>query len=140
MDITTMIVAIAVCVILPVLIVWFAMRARQHEVNRKAEILIKAMEAGIPIDQELLKPSKKTRGIKQGLLDKLTGACVMSAMGIALLLLHFFVPGSLLSGYAGIGCLFIAIGIALFVGYFVGKKMLAKEIEAEEKELDNKSE
>lgn len=28
-----------------------------------------------------------------------------------------------------------AIGVALFIVYFVGKKMLAKEIEAEEKNL-----
>jgi Flp pilus assembly protein TadB len=140
MNTQTLIVALAVCVILPVLIVWIALRARQNEVNRKADLLLKAMEAGIPIDQELLKPARKARSVKQGLLDKLTGACVMTGMGAAFLLLHFIAPASLLSGYPGVGCIFIAIGIALFISYFVGKNMLAKEIEAEEKELDNKAE
>jgi putative Ca2+/H+ antiporter (TMEM165/GDT1 family) len=33
----------------------------------------------------------------------------------------------------------LAVSVGLFVSYFAGKKMLAKEIEAEEKELfDNK--
>jgi uncharacterized protein YneF (UPF0154 family) len=37
--------------------------------------------------------------------------------------------------FAGIS---LAIGIALFIGFFVGRKMLTKEIEAEEKALDQK--
>jgi hypothetical protein len=36
------------------------------------------------------------------------------------------------------GGLFLSIGISLFVVFFVGRKMLAKEIEAEEKALENK--
>ena len=33
------------------------------------------------------------------------------------------------------GGIFLAIGISLFIAFFVGRKMLAKEIEAEEKSL-----
>ena len=33
------------------------------------------------------------------------------------------------------GCILLAIGVALFIVYFVGKKMLSKEIEAEENSL-----
>jgi len=34
------------------------------------------------------------------------------------------------------GCVLLAVGIGLFISYFVGKKLLAKEIEAEEKKLE----
>lgn len=136
-----LIIILGICVVLPVLIVWIALRARQHEVNRKADLILKAMEAGIPIDQEFLKPDKKkNRSIKQDLLDKLTGACVTTLMGTAFLLLNFFCPGSIMAGYPTVGGILLAIGIALFISYFVGKNMLAKEIEAEEKEMDKKAE
>ena len=136
-----LIVILGICVVLPVLIVWIALRARQHEVNRKADLILKAMEAGIPIDQEFLKPDKKkNRSIKQDLLDKLTGACVTTLMGTAFLLLNFFCPGSIMAGYPTVGGILLAIGIALFISYFVGKNMLAKEIEAEEKGMDKKAE
>lgn len=136
-----LIIILGICVVLPVLIVWIALRARQHEVNRKADLILKAMEAGIPIDQEFLKPDKKkNRSIKQDLLDKLTGACVTTLMGTAFLLLNFFCPDSIIAGYPTVGGILLAIGIALFISYFVGKNMLAKEIEAEEKGMDKKAE
>jgi hypothetical protein len=34
------------------------------------------------------------------------------------------------------GGVLLAVGIGLFITYFVGKKMLAKEMEAEEKKLE----
>ena len=139
-NVTYLLIAIGVCVILPVIIVWLALRARKHEVDRKAEILLKAMEAGVPIDQELLKPAKKAQSAKQMLLDRLTGACVTTAMGAAFLLLYFFIPASSFSRYPGVGAILLAIGIALFIGYFAGRKMMAKEVEAEEKALDPKAE
>ena len=136
-----LIIILGICVVLPVLIVWIALRARQHEVNRKADLILKSMEAGIPIDQEFLKPDKKkNRSIKQDLLDKFTGACVTTLMGTAFLLLNFFCPGSIMAGYPTVGGILLAIGMALFISYFVGKNMLAKEIEAEEKGMDKKAE
>ena len=59
-------------------------------------------------------------------------------MGAAVLLLSFF--GVDFMGFGRFlpvaGAVMLAIGIALFIVYFVGKKMLAKEIDAEEKKLD----
>jgi len=34
------------------------------------------------------------------------------------------------------GFILLAVGIGLFISFFVGKKMLAKEIEAEEKAME----
>ena len=135
--------AFGVCVVLPVVVVWLALRARQNATNKKAEIMLRAIESGATIDQNLLKPQEKIKSTKKELLEKLNGACITSLRGLAFIALavvryynpqfdctflnNFIVPG---------GFVLLAVGIGLFISYFAGKKMLAKEIEAEEKSLN----
>ena len=138
-------IVIGVCVVLPVLIVWLITRARQHDTDKKTEIMLKAIESGAQVDPALFKARQpKTRSIKEELMDKFTGACVTSFMGIAFLvtgLLNQSNPGMFkglwfmqTSSYAG--AILLAVGVALFLSYLVGKRTLAKEIEAEEKNLE----
>ena len=149
MNVTVMesvLISIFVCVVLPIAIVWFITRTRQHETDKKTEIMLKAIESGAPIDPEIFKTRQpRTRGIKEELLDKFTGACVTSFMGIAFLvisLLGFNNPEWAKGGLWFIrtapmaGAILLAIGFALFLSYLVGKRSLAKEIEAEEKNLE----
>ena len=128
---------IFICVILPVLIVFIVMNARKHEVSRKAEVALKAIEAGAPIDPNFFKTAKKQETTKQKLLGQLTGGCITFLMGAVFLtmnLLDFNEEG--LHLFAVAGGVLMAIGIGLFITFFVGRRMLAKEIEAEEKALD----
>ena len=137
-------VPIFICVVLPIFIVWLVTRARQHEMDKKTEIMLKAIESGVQIDTSLFKTKQpRTRGIKEELLDKFTGACVTSFMGIALFVISFVSSNN--ADWAGslwflktaplAGAILLAIGTALFLSYLVGKRMLAKEIEDEEKKL-----
>ena len=137
-------VPILICVVLPIFIVWLVTRARQHEIDKKTEIMLKAIESGVQIDTSLFKTKQpRTRGIKEELLDKFTGACVTSFMGIAFLLISLvstnnpdWVKGLWFLKTAPLaGAILLAVGTALFLSYLVGKRMLAKEIEAEEKNL-----
>ena len=135
---------ICVCVVLPVLIVLIVGLVRKNETNRKAEIMLKAIENGVTIDPELIMAKTKKKGsIKQDLMDKLTGACITSLMGLAFIILALvnantggisfnFLPSSYIPVA---GAVLLAVGIGLFISYFAGKKMLAREIEAEEKDL-----
>ena len=138
MYLMNILVPIAVCVVLPVMIVWLISRVRQNETNRKAEIMLKAIENGQSIDPEIFKSKKQTTSVKKDLLDKLNGACITTLMGLAFLLLLLFNVKTLgfedFLPYAA-GAM-LAVGIGLFISYFAGKKMMAKEIEAEEKELE----
>ena len=133
---------IFICVILPVAIVWIVMYTRQQEVKRKTEVMLKAIEAGVPVDTNLLTPDKKaSKTVKQGLLDKLNSALITTLIGVALivcsLILNVFLDLGDLNAFPFVaGAILIAIGISLFVTYHVGKKMLVKEIEAEEKALE----
>ena len=81
------IVPIFICVILPVSIVLIIGLVRRNETNRKAEVMLKAIENGVPVDLERLNPKKKSKSIKQDLLEKLNGACITGIMGIGFLTL-----------------------------------------------------
>jgi len=137
-------VPIFICVILPIAIVWLVVRARKHEMDKKTEIMLKAIENGAQVDPQLFKTKQSTRSIKQELMDKFTGACVTSFMGIAFLtigLLNRSNPGMFkglwfLETALTAGAILLAIGFALFFSYLVSKRTLAKEIEAEEKNLE----
>lgn len=136
-------VPIFICVVLPVTVVWLVARTRQNEANKKADIMLKAIEAGVPVDMEQFNTDRKNtpKTIKQGLLDKLSGACITSLIGIAfivLFLVNQYGPGVDFvfdNMFPIAGVILLAVGIGLFISYFVGKKLLAKEIEAEEQAL-----
>ena len=143
-------VPVFVCVVLPIVIVWLVARTRQNEANRKAEIMLKDIEAGVPVDMSQFEPAKKksAKSIKQELLDKLNGAIITGLMGIGFLVLgilrtidpQFGLNTFLNKWWLPAGGVLLAVGIGLFISYFVGKKMLAKEIEAEENALNQPKE
>jgi len=130
-------VPIFVCVLLPVAIVWIVGRTRQNETNRKTEVLLKAIESGTQIDPDMFKDKEKTpKSVKQQLLEKLTTGCITSFMGAAFLALYFLKVDIFFDNLLPIaGGVMLAVGLAMFISYFVGKNMLAKEIEAEENTL-----
>ena len=140
-----LLIVVSVCVILPVLIVWMAMRAKKNETDKKAEIMLKAIEAGVPVDMEQFNKKRTPVSLKKELLDKFNGACIVSLLGVVFLTLgiigrtnpginDFFIGSNAFMLPAG--GIMMAVGIGLFISYFVSKKMLAKEIEAEEKALE----
>ena len=142
-ELESVLVPIFVCVVLPVCIVWLVHRVRMNETNKKAEIMLKAIEAGVPVDMDQFKSGKEKSGsVKKQLLDKLTGACVTSLMGITFILFSIadhceLMGGRMFAGFSPMaGGILLAVGIGLFISYFAGKKLLATEIKDEEKKLD----
>ncbi len=137
---------IGVCVVLPVMIVWLVNRTRQNDTNRKTEIILKAIEAGAPIDANFFKAQNDTKTVKERLLKRLSGGCIFALTGIAceiIGIINMIKWDGATSNDSSvvpmvIGGICLAIGISLLIVFFVGRKMLAKEIEAEEKALENK--
>ena len=147
LDLVGLLIPLGICVVLPVLIVWLVTRTRQNETEKKTEIMLKAIEAGATIDAEFFKDAqRKQKSTKERLLNRLIWGCTTSILGVGLAALgiiqwvnwngttsndSFVVPLI----FAGI---FLAIGIALVMGFLVGRKMLVKEIEAEENAMMQK--
>ena len=134
---------IGICVIMPIIVVWLNNRTSQNETNKKTEILLKSIESGASIDPEFLKSQHKEKSLKEKLLGKLTGACIVTAVGISLciailvLSLVGYTDSFIITNFTIFGCVAIAVGIGLFISYFVGKRMLANELKAEEESLNN---
>jgi len=133
---------IGICVVLPIVIVWLINRRRTNETNRRAEILLKAIEAGATVDLNLFQEPQKQRSIKEKLLDRLTAAWVATLIGLPIIAfgisMYCLTDEGLLLVIACIGGIILAVGIALFGVYFAGKKLLATEIEAEAKSKEQK--
>ena len=139
-------VPIATLVVLPVMIVWLINRTRQNETNRKTEIMLKAIESGATIDADFFKAQqvqKSPNTLKEKLLNRLTAGCVCTFIGIAAVVVCFVLEAKLGWDQVGnfiltFGAISFAIGISFLLVFFVGKKMLAKEMEAEAKALEQK--
>ena len=135
------IVLIGICVVLPVMLVWLVTRVRRNEIDKKAEVMIKAIESGATIDSDLSKEAPNQRkSTKERLLNRLICGCAASIIGAALTAIGIIPWMTLEDDYYAplliFGGISLAVGIALFIGFFVGRKMLAKEIEAEEKSME----
>lgn len=135
-----LLIPICICVVLPVMIVWLVTRARIKKNEQKMAVLVKAIENGVEIDPELLvSETESSRNTKMKLIKKLTTGIVCSMIGISLLVCPSL---DAFEGVAGlemlyiIGGVMVAIGVAYMVAFFVGRKYLAPEIEAEERKLN----
>ncbi len=125
--------------VLPVMVVWLVTRARIIKNEQKMTVLIKAIENGIDIDPALLvSETEGSRNTKMELIRKLIIGIICAIIGLALIIctqLDAFEGVAVVEIMYIIGGVLIAIGTAYTVAFYVGRKYLAPEIEAEEKKL-----
>ena len=128
---------------LPILIVWLNNRKRINETNQRTQIVLAAIEKNAETDvEDLLKkmaPQKKL--LKEKLLSKLLWGGIISLVGLSCIAVGLYLD---IKGIGSakdhamqywLGGSILAVGIAFLVTYAVVKKMLAKEIAAEEKKM-----
>ena len=86
------------------------------------------------------KSTKKRKSTKERLLNRLICGCTASITGVGLtafgIVLWMTLENDTYAPLLICGGISLAVGIALFIGFFVGRKMLEKEIEAEEKSME----
>lgn len=145
-EIIDLLVVLSICVILPLSIIWLTFKRRAIAENQRKEIFLAMLEKNPNMDiKEFFKMMGRTgKTIKQGLLNKLQWGCVFTFIGIMLLVLYFIgsanarndgyvTPDSIGidAGILPVCGIFMAIGLAFLFTFFMGRRMLAKEIEAE---------
>lgn len=133
-------VPIGIVVVLPIIIVMMEMRRRKHEVDRKTEIMMKAIEKGVDIDPTLFQmpeQPKRVKTVKDKLIGRLTTACITGGIGllagivstITLIKGGFFDYDYPVALIFLIPCaILLAVGCAFLISYFVGRKLWAKEL------------
>ena len=142
-DLVAILVPIACGCVLPIMIVWFSIRESMNKTNQRTKIVLAAIEKNPDLDIEELmeKISPKKKLLKEKLLSKLQTGNITTLLGIG------FLVCALYADYMGgmnskdlAGIILLVVGGAFLRNYFVGKKMLAKEMEAEEKLLVSQAE
>ncbi len=130
-------VPIGVAVVLPIAIVAIVFRSALASERNRKEIVLAVLEKNPDIDvEQLMKNLKKSEKlIKEKLLARLERGCLCCLMGVAFMLLYFFLGVQSEDLIVVVGAALIAIGIAFLISYFVGRRMLAKEMEAEEQNM-----
>ena len=147
MDITELIamtlVIGGVCIALPLMVVWLTNKRKNHEIDKKTEILMTLLEKkpelnpAEVLDKLDMSQYSDKKSPKEKLLEKLLTGCICTLIGIVLFFTHLFdfvFLGNKTNGVVGGGVL-AAVGIAFIIYYFVSKKMLQGEIETEGKQL-----
>lgn len=142
-NLASFLVPIAVCCVLPIMVVWLIVRRNMNETNQRTQIVLAAIEKNPEMDiEEIMKKiSPKPKLLKEKLLTKLLWGSLATLLGIGLIGLGIYLGANHLGGTDDpmtaicFGLAALGVGIAFLVNYFVGKKMLAKEIEAEEERV-----
>ncbi len=125
------------------MLVWFGIREKMNAANQRTKIVLAAIEKNPEMDIEeiMKKMSRNGKLLKEKLLAKLLWGCLATLLGIGLIGFGTYLSANHLGGTDDpmtavcFGLIALGVGIAFLVNYFVGKKMLAKEIEAEEKSV-----
>ena len=119
-DIVGLFIVLGTAVILPITIIFLALRGKMASERNRKEIILAALEKNADIDIEELvrKMNKPEELLKEKLLKKLQWGTLAFILGVGM-----------------IGLVLLAVGIAFLANYQIGKKMLAKEMEAEERNL-----
>ena len=142
-DLVQILVPLGCGCVLPIMVVWFAIRESMNKTNQRTQIVLAAIEKNPDMDiKELMeKISPKKKLLKEKLISKLLWGSILGLLGISFLVYGLLIdyrggmnPNDLIRIYFTGGIL-LAIGIAFLAHYHISKKMLAKEIEAEERRV-----
>lgn len=135
--------------ILPIVIIWLDSRRKINESKDRTQIVLAALEKNPNLDvDELIRkmaPMQKKKLLKEKLLTKLLWGSIFAFLGIALLgfcIVQGYIGGMHtkdLQVFSFVGAILLGIGVAFLINYFVGKKMLAKEVDAEQAKLLEKA-
>lgn len=137
-DLTELLVPIGICVALPISIVYMILKRKIISENNKKEIILAALEknADVNIEELVKKTSAPDKLLKEKLLKKLQWGLMTIVLSIGLFIYAIFVgDAGELKLYVIGSVVLLAIGVSLLFTYLMGKKMLAKEMEAEEQNL-----
>jgi len=141
-DLVQILVPIACGCVLPIVGILMGVRQKMNETNKQTEIVLAAIEKHPDMDiEELMKKiSPKQKLLKEKLLTKLMWGCLTAMMGFGFIGYGIYLncnnyggthdPAGFIVG----GLSLLGVGIAFLINYHVGKKMLAKEMEAEERD------
>ena len=141
-ELVVILVPIACGCILPIFAIWMGVRKEMNETNTRTQIALAAIEKNPDMDlEELMTKISPKKLLKEKLLSKLQTGNITTFLGIGFLICAIYVDlvGGMNSNDLRMlylaGAILLSVGIAFLISYSKGKKMLAKEMEAEQAKL-----
>ena len=137
-------VLLALYLAIPVLIVWMIVRYFKNKTDKRAQIVQAIIEKNPDagnVEELMRQIAPRQKSLKEKLLEKLLWGSVFVVLGICFLSYALFIDykggmeAKTLHGTYLVAFVLLGVGIVLFLNYFISKKMLAKEIEAEENSI-----
>lgn len=131
-------ISLAVCGVMPVLIVWLCLKKKKNDNDKRTEIVLAAMEKNNEIDvEEFIKTlNPPQRPLRERLILRLHWELMLGGIFTIFGIVDFIVLAILRFGYQipkediyAVGLVFgipvFAIGVGLLIAYAYGKKTLA---------------
>ena len=141
-DLVSILVPIACGCVLPIVALWLIIRSEMNKTNQRTQIVLAAIEKNPDMDlEELMTKISPKKLLKEKLLSKLQTGNITTFLGIGFLICAIYVDlvGGMNSNDLRMlylaGAILLSVGIAFLISYSKGKKMLAKEMEAEQAKL-----
>ena len=138
-DLTGLIAAVLL-LSLPIWIALFVYRHKVNATNKRTQVILTALEKNEgALPEELIKSiNEPKKSIKERLLGKLLLGilCSLAGLGLIIAVIVEYCTGSreyLDADFLAIGLIIMAAGVAFLVYYFIGRRALQAEIEAEER-------
>ena len=137
----------------PVMIVNNLTKRKMHRIDKQNELLLSALEKNPNVDVEKLIKQMNVSGasgnkklIKERLLSRLLWGSMFGMAGLGLAIAGFYMNNECVRTVGhwkddfwimGVwGLVFLGIGLGFLANFFIGKWMLAKEMEAEAQNLE----
>lgn len=138
-DLTGLIAAVLL-LSLPIWIALFVYRHKVNATNKRTQVILTALEKNEgSLPEELIKSiNEPKKSIKERLLGKLLLGilCSLAGLGLVIAVIVEYYTRSreyFDADFLAIGLIIMAAGVAFLVYYFIGKRALQAEIEAEER-------
>lgn len=138
-DLTGLIAAVLL-LSLPIWIAIFVYRHKVNATNKRTQVILTALEKNEgSLPEELIKSiNEPKKSIKERLLGKLLLGilCSLAGLGLIIAVIVEYCTGAreyLDADFLAIGLIVMAAGVAFLVYYFIGRRALQAEIEAEER-------
>lgn len=132
-------------VILPCFVVFMFIRAKINETNKKTSVALAAIEKdSVPnLDAFFKNMNRSGQSVKERMLQKLLWGSIFSFLGmgiyLAFLVQYLFTwqfSPNVFTGLSFVAIPSLAVGLAFLLNYYIGKKVLRRELEAETKETE----
>lgn len=126
---------------LPAFIVAIIMKVKNNKIKAQEKVLLKSIEMGQPVNIDMFLDEQNRKyekgGLKLTLLKKIQSGIACFLIGLLLLVLCLIGKVSFNETIIFmLSFVFLSLGVAFIVSFFIGRKMMAKELA--ENELDTK--